>query len=101
MSGRKWKIEELRPGMTGEATFWPNPVEGSALTLRATHFGGRRAPKVVLSDDRRIVPGVPCLVRITAIRKPERTDRGSIEVEWVGPAPFRIEGVWLDPIVGK
>jgi MoxR-like ATPase len=101
MSGRKWKIEELSPGMTGEATFWPNPVEGSEFDLRATHFDGRRAPKVVLARDRRIVPGVACLARIVSISKPDRSDRGIIEAEWVGPAPFRIEGVYLDPLVSK
>src|SRR5262249_1882938 len=41
------------------------------------------------------------LVRITGITKPEREDRGTIEVEWVGAAPFRIESVWLDPVVSK
>lgn len=101
MSGRKWKIEELKPGMTGEATFWPNPVEGSEFGLRATHFDGRRAPKVVLTRDPRVMAGAPCLVRITAITKPEREDRGTIEVEWIGAAPFRIESVWLDPLVSK
>lgn len=101
MSGRKWKIEELKPGLTAEATFWPNPVEGSEFTLRATHLDGRRAPKVVLTNDSRVVAGAPCLVRIVAITKPERDDRGTIEVEWIGAAPFRIESVWLDPIVSK
>lgn len=101
MSGQKWKVEELGVGRTAEATFWPNPVEESELPFRATHLDGRRAPKVVLSGDKRIVPGVPCLVRITAIRKPERDDRGAIEVEYLGPAPFRLEGVYLDPIVSK
>ncbi|HET6582947.1 MAG TPA: MoxR family ATPase [Nannocystaceae bacterium] len=101
MSGRKWKIEELKPGMTGESTFWPNPVEDSEFPLRATHFDGRRAPKVVLAKDKRIVAGVPCLVRITGITKPERDDRGTIEVEWIAAAPFRIESVWLDPVVSK
>lgn len=101
MSGRKWKIEELQPGMTGEATFWPNPVEGSDFALRATHFDGRRAPKVVLTRDPRVMAGAPCLVRITAITKPDRDDRGTIQVDWVGPAPFRIEAVWLDPLVSK
>jgi len=97
----KWNVEELVPGRTVEATFWPNPVETSAFRLRATHLDGRRAPKVVLSNDERIVPGVPCVVRIVAVHKPERDDRGKIEVEFVGRAPFRIEGVWLDPNVSK
>lgn len=97
----KWNLEELTPGRTVEATFWPNAAETSAFKLRATHLDGRRAPKVVLSNDERIVPGVPCIVRVVAVHKPERDDRGRIEVEFVARAPFRIEGVWLDPIVGK
>ena len=60
-----------------------------------------RAPKVVLSNDARIVVGVPCMVKITAIHKADRPDRGSIEVEWAGPAPFKIEGVYLDPVVSR
>jgi MoxR-like ATPase len=101
MTGRKWKIDELKAGMTGETTFWPNPIEGSEFPLRATHFDGRRAPKVVLTRDPRVIAGAPCLVRIVAITKPERDDRGTIEVEWIGAAPFRIESVWLDPVVAK
>jgi nitric oxide reductase NorQ protein len=101
MTGRKWKTEELSAGMTGEATFWPNPVEDSDFALRATHFDQRRAPKVVLTRDARVVAGSPCLVRIVSITKPERDDRGAIIVEWIGPAPFRLESVWLDPVVSK
>lgn len=97
----KWTVEELVPGRTVEATFWPNPAEGSAFKLRATHLDGRRAPKVVLTSDPRVVPGVPCLVRVVAVHKPERDDRGRIEVEFVGRAPFRLEGVYLDPTVSK
>jgi MoxR-like ATPase len=97
----KWTLEELTPGRTVEAVFFPNAAEGSAFKLRATHLDGRRAPKVVLSNDDRIVAGVPCIVRVVAVHKPERDDRGRIEVEFVGRAPFRIEGVWLDPIVSK
>lgn len=95
------EIEEIRVGSVMEATFWANPVEGSRYRFRATHLDGRRAPKVVLSDDARIQPGVPCLVRIEAIHKPERADHGHIEVRWERPAPFRIEGVWIDPAVAK
>lgn len=97
----KWTLEELTPGRTVEATFFPNTAEHSEFKLRATHLDGRRAPKVVLTNDERVVPGVPCLVRVMAIHKPEREDRGRIEVEFVGRAPFRIEGVYLDPIVSK
>jgi MoxR-like ATPase len=99
----KWNLEELTPGRTVEATFWPNPrlEDGSAFRMRATHLDGRRAPKVVLSNDERIIAGVPCVVRVLAVHKPERDDRGRIEVEFISRAPFRIEGVWLDPIVSK
>jgi MoxR-like ATPase len=97
----KWNLDELTAGRTVEATFFPNPAEGSAFRLRATHLDGRRAPKVVLSNDERIIAGVPCVVRVVAVHKPERDDRGRIEVEYVGRAPFRIEGVYLDPTVSK
>ncbi len=101
MASGKIKVEELKVGQTVEATFWPNPQEDTAFPLRATHLGGRRAPKVVLSKDPTIVPGVPCVVKIKAIHKPKRTDRGIIEVEYFGPAPFRLEGVYVDPTVSK
>jgi MoxR-like ATPase len=97
----KWNAEELSVGRTVEATFWPNPLPTSKFKLRATHLDGRRAPKVVLSNDDRITPGVPCLVRIVEVHKAERDDRGRIEVEYVSRAPFRIEGVYLDPNVSK
>jgi len=97
----KWKIEELSVGATVEATFWTNPVDGSGFRYRATHLDGRKAPKVVLCDDTRIQPGTPCLVSITAIRKPARDDRGAIEVEFVRLLDFKIEGVYLDPVVSR
>lgn len=100
MSG-KLAIEELTVGMILEATFWANPVEDSRFRFRATHLDGKRAPKVVLSDDARIKPGVPCLVRIEAIRKADRADRGAIEVSYARPAPFRIEGVYIEPLTAK
>lgn len=97
----KLSIDELKIGAVMETVFWANPAESSRFSFRATHLDGRRAPKVVLSDDARIQPGVPCLVKIEKIEKPDRADRGSIEVSFVRPAPFRIEGVYIDPIVAK
>lgn len=97
----KWNVEELSAGRTFETTFWPNTAEGSTFKLRATHLDGRRAPKVVLSNDERIVPGVPCIVRILDVEKADRPDRGRIMVEFVERAPFKIEGMWLDPVVSK
>lgn len=97
----KLEIEEVRVGATMETTFFANAREGSRFRFRATHLDGKRAPKVVLSDDVRIQPGVPCVVRVTAIHKAEREDHGHIEVVWERSAPFRIEGMWIDPLVAK
>ena len=97
----KWAGDELTPGSVLETTFWPNPVKDSGFRFRATHLDGKRAPKVVLCDDPRIRPGISCLVKIAAIRKPQRNDRGAIEVEFVQAQPFKIEGVYLDPLVSR
>lgn len=97
----KWQIEEIRVGMTAETTFWANPVSSSGFRFRATHLDGKRSPKVVLCNDSRIVPGTPCMVRVTGIKKPAREDRGSIEVSFERLLEFRLEGVYLDPLVSK
>src|SRR4051812_9230821 len=97
----KWTVEELVAGRTVEATFFPNTAEHSEFKLRATHLDGRRAPKVVLSNDDRIVAGQPCIVRIVDIDKADRPDRGRIVVEFVERSPFKIEGMYLDPVVSK
>jgi MoxR-like ATPase len=97
----KWASADLKVGAVMETTFWVNPVKDSGFRYRATHLDGKRAPKVVLCDDPRVRPGVPCLVKITAIRKPQRADRGAVEVEFVRALEFRIEGVYLDPIISK
>lgn len=97
----KWKLDEIRIGDVMEATFWVNPVSESPFRVRATHLNGKRAAKIVLSDDPAIQPGVPCLVRIMAIRKPNRDDRGAIEVEFVRAITFRLEGVYLDPLIAQ
>jgi len=100
MNGR-WKVEELHVGGTHEATFYPNPQADSGFRFRATHLDGKRAPKVVLCNDDGIPAGTPCQVKITSITRPERSDRGVIEVALVKALPFRLEGIWLDPIVSK
>ncbi len=97
----KWRIEDIRVGAVMDATFWANPVSESGFRFRATHLDGRRAPKVVLTNDPSVRPGVPCRVRVSAIRKPDRPDRGMIEVEVIEVRPVRIEGVYLDPIASK
>ena len=97
----KLNPEDLKLGGVYEATFWNNPEPESRFRLRATHLDGRRAPKVVLSNDARIVPGVPCRVRVAEITKPDRSDHGYVLVDYEGPAPFKIEGVYVDPIVAR
>jgi len=95
------KIEEISVGQVMETRFVANPVSESAYRFRATHLDGRKAPKVVLSNDPEIRPGIPCQVRVVAIHKPDRRDRGLIEVELVQHLEFKLEGVYLDPIVSK
>jgi MoxR-like ATPase len=97
----KWAADDIQPGLEMEATFWPNPKKESGFRYRATHLDGLRAPKVVLCDDPRIQPGVPCQVKVKAITKPARQDRGVIEVEFVASKEFLLEGVYLDPIASK
>lgn len=99
--GSKLSIDDVPVGRVMEATFWLNPVESSEYRLRATHLDGRRAPKVVLSDDARITPGQPCRVRVKTIHKKDRADRGFIEVEFVERLNFEPDGVYLDPVVSK
>ncbi|MHC4102131.1 MAG: AAA family ATPase [Planctomycetota bacterium] len=97
----KVDIDEIQIGAVMETTFWANPRKESEYRYRATHLDGKRAPKVVLSDDGGIIPGVPCLVRITKVNKPQRDDRGSIEVQFVQTLDLKLEGVYLDPVVSK
>src|SRR4051794_19784775 len=97
----KWTGEDLKIGSVWATPFSPNGVADSGFRFRATHLGGKRAPKVVLCDDPRIRPGIPCRVRVTTIRKPQRSDRGAIEVEFLESHAFKIEGVYLDPIISK
>jgi MoxR-like ATPase len=97
----KWSGGDIHIGDVLEATFWANSVKDSGFRFKATHLDGKRAPKVVLCDDPRVRPGIPCLVKVKAVRKPQRADRGAIEVEFVRALQFKIEGVYLDPIVSK
>lgn len=97
----KLTITDIHIGAVKEATFWMNPVKDSEFRFRATHLDGQRAPKVVLCDDPRIRPGVPCMVRIKSITKMQRADRGFIEVEFVKLLDFKLDGVFLEPLVSK
>ena len=81
----------LRPGLVFETTFSSNGKRDSGFRYRATHIDGRRAPKVVLSNDGRIRPKQACRVRITRIEKPAARGRGHIEVEYAGPSVFRVD----------
>ena len=97
----KMPIAAIAVDAVMQATFWANSVAESKFRFRATHLDGKRSPKVVLSDDPRIRPGIPCLVKVVAIRKPRRDDRGAIEVAFVQNCELQIQGIYLDPIVSK
>ncbi len=97
----KWKVSQLKIGKTMETTFFVNPVASSSYRFRATHLDGRRAPKVILSDDPRIRPGVPTLVKLEAVHKADRPDRGWIQVAFLKARSLKLEGIYLDPIVSR
>ena len=97
----KWKTHEIRTGATMWTTFFVNPVDSSKYRYRATHLNGKRAPKVVLTDDERVRPGIRTEVRIVAVHKPERSDRGWIEVEFVRAESLKLQGIYLDPLVSR
>lgn len=97
----KLKIEDLKPGRLMEATFEENKQPESGFRFCAKKLDDRVAPKVVLCDDPRINSGTPCIVKIKTIHKPERSDRGFIEVDFVRNFEVRIRGVYLEPNVAK
>jgi MoxR-like ATPase len=97
----KLDLSDITVGAEYYATFWANPIAGSGFRYRATHLNYKRAPKIVLSNSREIRVGVPCIVRIDAITKPKRYDRGAIEVSFARPVPFQLEGVYLDPLAAR
>lgn len=94
--------DTLKIGRRFETTFFSNSKKESPFRFRATHMDGRRAPKVILSDDPRIQPGQLCQVRITSIAKPASKDRGHIEVEFLRQVTFRLDDShYVDPIIAK
>lgn len=96
----KWSVEELRVGTRAEGVFDLNHGN-PRYRVKAHHLNGRRTPKVVVSADERIEPGVPCEVRVVGVRSPTAPANGAILVEFVRPAPFRLTGVYLDPAVAR
>lgn len=97
----KLRIDDIKVGQTYETTFWANPITDSGFRFRATHLDGRRAPKIVLCDDQRILAGAPCRVRITQVTKPSREDRGTIVAQFERMLEFRLEGIYLDPEIAR
>lgn len=97
----KLKQHDVKIGDVREATFFLNPIRESGYRLRATHLDGKRAPKVVLSNDARIRPGIPCVVRVKKISKADRPDRGVIEVEFVRGAEIALDDVYVPALVAR
>jgi nitric oxide reductase NorQ protein len=93
----KWNVDELTPGRTVEATFCRTPPRIGSLAPR---LDGRRAPR---SCSRTTIASSPAcrVVRVVAVHKPERDDRGRIEVEFVAHVWSTIFRVYLDPVVSK
>ena len=92
---KKLNLDEIKVGAVMRATFEPNGKGDSRFRLKASHLDGRRAPRVVLTNDVRIRPAVPYLVRILKVVSASSA-HGHIEVEFV-KADLQLEGVYLDP----
>jgi MoxR-like ATPase len=92
----------LKNGFEFETIFYANPKKDSEFQFRATHINGERAPKALLCNDPRILPGKLCQVRITSIKKPGSKDRGFIEVEFVSMVTFQLDdNLYVDPVLSK
>lgn len=94
----KWTPEDIEINKIYETTFLLNPAEENSFRFRATHLDGKNAGKVILSNDSRIRPGAPCQVKVLRLTKPQRSDRGRIEVEFIHHIDFKIQGVYLDSV---
>ncbi len=89
-----------KEGAKFQTVFYRNPKDDSAFRFRATHIAGQRAPKAVLCDDDRVVPGQLCEVRVRSVHKPRAKDRGFIETELVRAAVFQLdERLWVPEIL--
>jgi len=92
----------LKVGTVFETVFYANPKKESPFRFRATHIDGKRAPKVILSNDSRIQPGQLCRVRVVSIKKPRAKERGYIEVEFLSQVTFKLDdSIYVDPLVAK
>lgn len=90
------------PGGLYETVFSINPPGRHRARLRATTLNGERAPKVVLCDSSDAVTGTKVLVKVRRITNPESVRRrGSILVDYLGPARDADEFVWVDPEVAR
>jgi len=95
-------LPRLKNGLEFETTFYANPRSEIAFRFRATHLDGKRAPKVILSDDPRIQPGQLCRVRVTSIKKPASKDRGHLEVQFLSKVAFRLDdSLYIEPMLAK
>ena len=91
-----------RVGSVFEATFEENRKSDSPFRARATHMGGRRAGKVILSNDKSIPLGKRCQVRVIRVHKPDAKKRGYYEVEYIGPSKLKLDdSVYIDPLVAN
>lgn len=95
---QKWSNNEIEIGAVLTTLFEPNPISDK-FPYRATQFNGKPAPKIVLCADRRVPVGVPCRVRVKAMRKLNRTDRGMIEVAFLEALPGELNGVYVPQVV--
>lgn len=86
-----------------ETTFWRNEGDQKGrYPFRATTADGERAQKVILSADQRIEVGKPVRVRVTRVTRPQSSDRGFIEAEFVELVEFRIDpDIYVDRSIAR
>jgi Cdc6-like AAA superfamily ATPase len=90
-SPQKAKPKLTSVGQVFETTFHANRKGENPLRFRATHINGKRAPKVILSDDPKIQCGQLCRVKVVKVVNPASKTRGHIEVEYAGAVSFKLD----------
>lgn len=93
---------DYKIGNIFETVFWPNRKEETKFKFRATHADGKRAPKVILSNDDKIQPGQPCRVKVVNIDKPDKEGHGYIEANFVSSVVLMLDdSIYIDQMVMK
>jgi MoxR-like ATPase len=67
-------------GYQFQTVFEPNKKAGSDFPFQAHQINGQPAPKLILTSDPSVQPGVPYMVRVESVKKPSAKHHGAIIV---------------------